>query len=160
MGCVSSPGYAWHSKQHLRESSALHKKWESEKVYIINCIDYTSVEAIGHQLVFKVCISAKPVNVQAISCVGHGLGLWLDPASQGPDGPAEDWLFEPFRLSVHLHYYHSLTLQVHHKEGLSRYVIIDEDYVIMNHTGQDVGDWTEDEERVLLEQEGHAASAS
>ena len=160
MGYVSSPGHTQHSKQHLRESSASHKKWEPEKVYTVNHIDYILVEAIGHQLVFKVCISAKLVNVQAISHVGHELGPQLDSVGWGPDGPAEDQSLKPFRLSVHLHHHHSLTLQVHCKEELSRCVIINKDYIITDCTGQNVRNQTEDGERILLEQEDCAASAS
>ena len=160
MGCVSSSDCAWYLKQHLKEPSTLHKKWESEKVYTVNCIGYILVEAIDCQLVFKVCISAKLVDVWAINHVGYGLGPWLDPAGWGPDRPVEDWLFEPFRLPVHLHHHCPLTLQVHCEEGLNRCVAVDENCIITNCMNQDVRDWTEDEERVLLEQKGCAASAS
>ena len=88
------------------------------------------------------------------------MGPRLDPAGRGPDGPAEDRSLEPFGLPVHLHRHHPLTPQVRREEGLGRCVAVDEDRVIADRTGQDVGDRTEDGERVLPEQEGRAASAS
>ena len=160
MNHVSSPDHAQHSKQHLREPSALCKKWEPEKVHTINHIGYTLMKAISHQLVFKACISAKPVDVRAISRVGHGLGPQLDPAGWGPDRPAEDWSLEPFRFPVHLHHHHPLTLQVCCEEGLGKCVAVNKDHIITDCTGQNVGDWTEDEKRVLPEQKGCAANAS
>ena len=160
MSCVLSLDCAQHLKQHLKKSSASCKKWESEKVHTVNCVNHTLAEAIGCQLVFKACISAKLVDVWAISFVDHRLGPWLDSADQGPDRPAEDWLLEPFGLSVHLYHHHPLTLQICCEEELNRCVTVDKDCVIVNHINQNVGDQTEDEERVLLKQKGHAASVS
>lgn len=55
-----------------------------------------------------------------------------------------------------LHRLHVLTPQVRGKEGLGRCVAIDEDRVIADRTGQDVGDRTEDRERILPKKEGRA----
>ena len=90
MNCVSSSGCAQHLKQHLKESSVSCKKWESEKVYIVNHINHISTEVINCQFVFKICIFAKLIDVWAINHVNHELDSQLDPAGQGLDGSAED----------------------------------------------------------------------
>jgi hypothetical protein len=95
-----------------------------------------------------------------VSRVGHRFGLRLHPTSHGPDGPAEDWPLEPFRLPVHLHRFHPLTPQVRREEGLGGCVAVDENGVVADRASQDVGDRTEDGERVLPEQERRAARES
>ncbi len=57
-----------------------------------------------------------------------------------------------------LHRLHVLTPQVRGKEGLSGCVAIDKDRVIADRTGQDVGDQTEDRERIFPKEEGRAMS--
>ena len=55
-----------------------------------------------------------------------------------------------------LHRLYILTPQVRGKEGLGGYIAIDEDRVIADRTGQDVGDRTEDREGILPKEEGRA----
>jgi len=45
--------------------------------------------------------------------------------------------------------FYILTPQVCGKEGLGGHIAIDEDRVIMDRTGQDIGDRTEDKGRIL-----------
>ena len=134
MDHISLPDHTQYSKQHLKKLSISHKKWELEKVHIINHIDYILMKVIDYQFIFKVCISAKSVNVWAISYIDHKLDSQLDSASQGPDRPAEDQSLKPFRLSVHLHHHHFLTLQIHYKKRLSRCIIINKNHIITDHT--------------------------
>ena len=55
-----------------------------------------------------------------------------------------------------LHRLHILTPKICSKEGFCRCVAIDEDGIVADRTGQDVGDRTEDGERILSEEEGRA----
>ena len=55
-----------------------------------------------------------------------------------------------------LHCLHVLTPQVRVEERLSRRVAIDEDRVVADRTGQDVGDWAEDRKGILPEEKGRA----
>jgi hypothetical protein len=58
-----------------------------------------------------------------------------------------------------LHRLYVLTPQVRGKEGLGGCVTVNEDRVIADRTGQDVGDRIEDRASILLEEEGRVARA-
>ena len=73
-----------------------------------------------------------------------------------PDRLPKDWPLKLFRLPMDLHRLYVLTPQIRGKEGLGGCVAIDEDRVIADRTGQDVGDRTEDREGILPEEEGRA----
>jgi hypothetical protein len=99
------------------------------------------------------------VQVEGKFGTRHRFGLQLHPTVRSPDQRPKDRPLEPHGLPMDLHRLHVLTPQVRGKEWFGRRVVIDEDRVITDRTGQDVGDWAEDGVEILPEEKGRSVEA-
>jgi hypothetical protein len=115
----------------------------------INCICLASAETIARQPVFQATVSPKAADIEGIYQVEYRLELQFHPVIPGPDRPTEDRPLEPFQLPVYLYRLYICSPQIRSKEGLGRYIAINEDRLVTDCTGQDVRDRVEEGERVL-----------
>jgi hypothetical protein len=110
-----------------------------------------SAEIVAGQPILKASIFSKTVDVKGVSRVGYWLSLGFHLVISGPLRSSENRPLNLFWLLMHL--YSLKTPQPRCKEWLGGCIAIDQDRIIADCAGQDMGNRTEDGESVFAEQE-------